>query len=70
LPRQSVPEARPLRCHELLVGVLELTARLAEIEGMLGDLATARKVVLGLGDGEPVPTTRPCLPDVPAFSPS
>jgi hypothetical protein len=47
--------------------IRELTAQLAEIEAALGDLATARKVVLDLGEDEPVPTTHPGLPDNPAY---
>ena len=47
--------------------IQELTAQPARIETALGDLATARKVVLDLGEDEPVPTTHPGLPDNPAY---
>jgi hypothetical protein len=47
--------------------ISELTARLRDLEAELTDLATARKVVLALGEDEPVPTTHPGLPDNPAY---
>jgi hypothetical protein len=45
----------------------ELTARLADLEAELADLATARKVVLALGQDEPALATHPALPDNPAY---
>jgi hypothetical protein len=43
------------------------SARLAQIDAELADLATARKVVLALGEDEPTPTQLPGLPDNPAY---
>ena len=47
--------------------ISELTARLHDLEAELTDLATARKIVLALGEDEPTPTTHPGLPDNPAY---
>src|ERR1051326_3582330 len=54
-------------CDQIRAQIRELTARLAETEAALTDLATARKVVLDLGQDEPVPDTHPGLPDNPAY---
>ena len=47
--------------------ISELAARLHDLEAELTDLATARKIVLALGEDEPVPVTHPGLPDNPAY---
>ena len=47
--------------------ISELAARLDDLDAELADLAVARKVVLALGEDEPVPTTHPGLPDNPAY---
>ena len=60
--RQLTTESDQIRTQ-----ITELTARLADVDAQLADLATARKVVLALGEDEPVPTTRPGLPDNPAY---
>jgi prefoldin subunit 5 len=45
----------------------QFTARLAELDAEAVDLATARKVVFGLGEDEPSPLKLPGLPDNPAY---
>jgi hypothetical protein len=45
----------------------QLADHLREIEHELEELATARKVVLALDDGEPEPARGPTLPDNPVY---
>jgi hypothetical protein len=54
-------------CGQIRTQISELTARLADLDAELADLATARKVVLALGEDEPTPLARPGLPDNPAY---
>lgn len=44
-----------------------LTAHLAALDTERAELAVARKVILALGQDEPVPATHPGLPDNPAY---
>lgn len=47
--------------------ISELAARFHDLEAELTDLATARKIVLALGEDEPTPITHPGLPGNPAY---
>jgi len=53
--------------EQIRTQISDLTSRLREVEAELTDLATARKIVLALGEDEPTPTTHPGLPDNPAY---
>ena len=54
-------------CEQIRAHIRELTARLDDLDAELADLATARKVLLALGEDEPTPATHPALPDNPAY---
>lgn len=53
--------------EQIRAQIEQLTARLTELEAEAADLATARKVVLGLDEDEPSPLKLPGLPDNPAY---
>jgi hypothetical protein len=53
--------------EQIRTQISELTARLVDLDAELADLATARKVVLALGQDEPAAATYPALPDNPAY---
>ena len=44
-----------------------LTDQLRDLDAEAADLATARKVVLALGEDDPLPETHPGLPDNPVY---
>ena len=53
--------------EQISTQIEQLTARLAEVDTERAELAVARKVVLALGQDEPVPATHPGLPHNPAY---
>lgn len=52
---------------DLRAQIRNLTDRLRDLEAEAADLATARKVILALGEDEPTPATHPTLPDNPVY---
>lgn len=53
--------------EDLRAQIQNLPDRLRDLDAEAGDLATARKVILALGEDEPTPATHPAVPDNPVY---
>jgi hypothetical protein len=52
---------------DLRMQIQTLTDQLRDLDTEAADLATARKVILALGEDDPPPATHPGLPDNPVY---